>query len=205
MLSRLLERVTYANVVATLALFVAVGGSAYAAVTIDSSDVKDHSLKGQDLKANTVTGKQVKEKSLKEVPTAGTALNANAVGGLPVGALEKASRIQFSRVNATPGSDGVVVEWPAMGLRITAPPQGGCAAPDNVTLRIYNTGSDPGMFVYRANAAPDNVPPGSTDTTCSVQSGRWQGAVTTSNGLSLFFDCVRLSTEVRCLSIRSTP
>jgi hypothetical protein len=55
MLRRLRARLTYANVVATLALFIAVStGGAYAANTIGSSDVIDESLLSQDIKNGEV-------------------------------------------------------------------------------------------------------------------------------------------------------
>ncbi len=48
---RLQQHLTYANVVATLALFVALGGSAYAigAGTIGSREVRDNSLRPSDI------------------------------------------------------------------------------------------------------------------------------------------------------------
>jgi hypothetical protein len=57
MLSRLRARLTYANVTATLALFIALGGGSYAAVTIPrnsvgSEQVKPGSLRASDLKAS---------------------------------------------------------------------------------------------------------------------------------------------------------
>jgi hypothetical protein len=77
----LLDRLTYANVVATLALFIAVGtGGAYAASKIVGSDVKDHSLTGREFKANSVGGKVIKESSLRPVPRA---QNAARLGGQP--------------------------------------------------------------------------------------------------------------------------
>jgi hypothetical protein len=76
-------------VVALIALFVALGGSGYAAISI-----KNGSLPGKKLKRNSVTGKQVKESTLATIPrarnadTAGTATtatsaaNADKLGGL---------------------------------------------------------------------------------------------------------------------------
>jgi hypothetical protein len=79
-------------VVALIALFVALGGSGYAAISI-----KNGSLPGKKLKRNSVTGKQVKESTLKTVPRArlldgkgvsdflpanGTAVNSQKLGGL---------------------------------------------------------------------------------------------------------------------------
>jgi hypothetical protein len=82
-------------VVALLALFVALGGSGYAAVQL-----KNNSVPGKKLKRNSVTGKQVKESTLGTVPRArsttllgsqspgdflpknGTAVNSQKLGGL---------------------------------------------------------------------------------------------------------------------------
>src|SRR5215213_5840952 len=78
MLALIRDRLTYANVVATLALFVALGGSSYAALSITSKDVKNRSLKGGDLKLDTVTGKEIKESKLGRVPLASAAVTAGS-------------------------------------------------------------------------------------------------------------------------------
>ena len=44
------ERLTYANVVATIALFMAAGGTSYAALTITGKNVRNNSLTGRDIK-----------------------------------------------------------------------------------------------------------------------------------------------------------
>ena len=75
-------RVTYANVVSTLALFVALGGSAYAVSKITGADVKDRSLTSRDLKSNSANGRVVKERSLGAVPRA---QNAARLAGQPAG------------------------------------------------------------------------------------------------------------------------
>lgn len=81
MLSALLDRLTYANVVATLALFVAVGtGGAYAVSKIDGSDIRKHSLTGRQFRSNSIGGRVVKEASLRPVPRA---RNAARLGGRP--------------------------------------------------------------------------------------------------------------------------
>lgn len=79
---------TYANVVAMLALFVALGGSAYAALKIDSGDIKNRSIKGIDVAKNTLGGAQVKESKLGKVPNAATADNAEAIQGTGLNALK---------------------------------------------------------------------------------------------------------------------
>ena len=79
MLARLRGRLSYANVVATLALFIALGGSSYAALTITGKDVRNRSLTGKDVKRNSLTGGEIREGRLDTVPRA---RNSARVGGL---------------------------------------------------------------------------------------------------------------------------
>jgi hypothetical protein len=58
---------SYANVVATIALFVALGGGAYAAVTITGKNVKDGSLTGKDIKNESIRSGDIDNGSLKRV------------------------------------------------------------------------------------------------------------------------------------------
>ncbi len=88
------------NAIALLALFIALGGTGYAASKLNGKNIRKHTISGVALKNNTLTGKQIKESTLGTVPsathastadsatnatnagTAGTAANANALGGL---------------------------------------------------------------------------------------------------------------------------
>ena len=89
------SRLTYANVVATLALFLALSGSAvYAATKISGTTIKKKTLPGNRLKDESVTGTQVNEATLGAVPlaqsanlaksadSAATAGDAQAVNGV---------------------------------------------------------------------------------------------------------------------------
>lgn len=67
-----------ALIVATVALVVALGGTAYAVTKINGSALVDHSVAGRKLINNTLTGTQIKESSLRAVPA------ANTVGGITV-------------------------------------------------------------------------------------------------------------------------
>jgi hypothetical protein len=58
------RRLSYANVMATVAVFIALGGSSYAAIKITGKNVKDGSLTGADVKNRSLTGRDVKDKSL---------------------------------------------------------------------------------------------------------------------------------------------
>jgi hypothetical protein len=59
-ISSVRSRLTYANVAATLALFLGLGGGAYAALEVTGADVRNHSLTGRDVRANSLTGKNVR-------------------------------------------------------------------------------------------------------------------------------------------------
>jgi hypothetical protein len=79
MIDHLHRKLTYANVVATLALFIALGGSSFAALQLTGRDIRDRSLSGHDLRSNSVGGRVIKESRLRVVPRA---RNAARVGGL---------------------------------------------------------------------------------------------------------------------------
>jgi hypothetical protein len=50
---------TYANITSTLALFIALGGTSYAAVTVTGADVRDGSLTTRDIRDGTLTGRDL--------------------------------------------------------------------------------------------------------------------------------------------------
>jgi hypothetical protein len=72
-------QLTYSNVVATLALFVALGGSSYAAITITGRDVQDESLTGADVKNSSLAGSDVKNGAL-----AGADVKNGSLAGIDV-------------------------------------------------------------------------------------------------------------------------
>jgi hypothetical protein len=78
-LRALRRRLTYANVMATAAVFIALGGSSYAALTVTGADVRNGSLSYRDLKKNTLGGTRIKESRLGKVPRA---RNADRLNGL---------------------------------------------------------------------------------------------------------------------------
>jgi len=63
-MSGILGNGRYANVTATLALVVALGGSAYAANTVRSSDIKNGEVRRVDLADNAVTSAKVRNGTL---------------------------------------------------------------------------------------------------------------------------------------------
>jgi hypothetical protein len=57
-------RLSYANVVASLALFAALGGSSYAAISITGKQVQDNSLTAKDVRNASLTSQDVRDQSL---------------------------------------------------------------------------------------------------------------------------------------------
>jgi hypothetical protein len=76
-----LSRPSPALVIASLALVIALGGTAYATTMISGSTITDHSIPGRKLINNTLTGAQINESTLGAVPGA---LNARTVGHITV-------------------------------------------------------------------------------------------------------------------------
>ena len=70
MLTKLRQRLTYANVMSTLAVFIALGGSSYAALTISGNSIKNRSIPAKKLKRNSITNREVNESRLSRVPRA---------------------------------------------------------------------------------------------------------------------------------------
>lgn len=61
------------NAVALLALFVALGGTGYAATAINGKKLKNATVAGKKLKRNTLGGREIKESKLGKVPLAARA------------------------------------------------------------------------------------------------------------------------------------
>jgi hypothetical protein len=107
-------RITYANVVATLALFIAVGGSSYAAVQLTAKNiakgavtakhVKDRSLTGKDVRDRSLTGKDVRDRSLLARDFREGQLPSGATG--PTGATGPAGATGKDGADGNDGSDG---------------------------------------------------------------------------------------------------
>jgi hypothetical protein len=81
-IDRLRRHFTYANVMATLAVFIALGGSSYAALNLTGRDIKDGSLTHRELKRNTLGGTKIRESRLGKVRRA---RNADRLNGLSAG------------------------------------------------------------------------------------------------------------------------
>lgn len=123
MARKLRDRLTYANVMSSIAVFMAMSGVAWAAALpknsvgtsqlksnsvtsakiktgqVASSDVKDKGLTGVDIKDNRLTGADIDESSLAPVPSAASAANADSATNAG-----SAQPVAFALVNATDGT-----------------------------------------------------------------------------------------------------
>lgn len=121
-------RLTYANVMATLAFFIAIGGTTIAATKIDGGQIekgtvtgkalKNQTIRGKKLRPDTLSGVQIKEVALGKVPSASAADiagNSATVGG------RTAAQMTDSCPAGTTAYAGVCIEterrtaatWPA--------------------------------------------------------------------------------------------
>jgi hypothetical protein len=76
MLSSLRKHLSYSNVTATAALFVALGGTSYAVIQVDSRDVVDNSLRSKDVRNNSLRSRDIRDRTLQARD-----LRPNGIGG----------------------------------------------------------------------------------------------------------------------------
>jgi hypothetical protein len=96
------SRLTYANVMATVAVFIALGGASYAAFKLPKNSVgtkqlKKNSVATAKIKDGAVTGAKINLSTLGTVPSAASAVNAgnaNTVGGQPASAFASSTAIR---------------------------------------------------------------------------------------------------------------
>ena len=88
-------RLTYANVVATIALFLALGGSAYAVSKINGASLVNRSVAGKKIKADTLTGREIRESTLGACP-AGTRIFTGATAWTGVGGVSTRSSVSVA-------------------------------------------------------------------------------------------------------------
>ena len=100
-------RLSYSNVISTLALFLALGGSAVALEgknSVDSGDVKNNTLKSADVKDDALKGVDVKDGTLKGVDVKDETLNGSDI---ELDSIE-GDRIAESAVGSAEIADGSV-------------------------------------------------------------------------------------------------
>jgi hypothetical protein len=144
--------------VALLALFVALGGTGYAAVkingksirsgTITGSKFKNKTLSGNKLRSNTLTGRQIKESTLGSVPKADvatTAGTANAVAGgvaagfVPRGKVLDTDLLKLPAIGTDAGSSPLKTVFTSGPFTLQAACWNAPAGKTAIRLRITST------------------------------------------------------------------
>jgi hypothetical protein len=74
-----MPKLTYANVTATLALFLSLGGASYAALSVGSRQIRNNSVRTQDLRNNDVRSRDIRNRTI-----VGRDVLSNTLGGLQV-------------------------------------------------------------------------------------------------------------------------
>ena len=77
-IAKLRRHLSYANVTASIALFVALGGTSYAVLRVDSRDVVDNSLRSRDIRNHTLRGSDVRRGGI-----GGRAIRERTLGSVP--------------------------------------------------------------------------------------------------------------------------
>jgi hypothetical protein len=139
MLTRVRDRLTYANVVSTLCLFIVLGGTAWAAVTLPKNSVGSKQIKTRAVKraelaprsvttpklapnavtgakvgADKLTGLDVKESTLGQVPEAqhaNKATDSDLLNDHTFGYFEAAAPAEFGSASRTSAQRLKILEW----------------------------------------------------------------------------------------------
>jgi len=98
LIARLAKSLTFSNVIACLALFIALGGSVYAANKISGKQIKTSSLPGNRIKPKTVPANRIKPNSLT-----GTQINEGTLTGVSAAAL---ADVQYQAATAQLATGG---------------------------------------------------------------------------------------------------
>lgn len=128
MLTRFRKRLSYANVVASLALFLALGGVGFAATaaknSVKSSSIKNGEVKSADLGSNAVTSAKIKNGQVANADLGANAVNSAKVangslvrGDLAAGAAGLRAFGAISSTGALSQSQGITsVNHPSTGV-----------------------------------------------------------------------------------------
>ena len=85
------NRLSYANVVATIALFIALGGTSYAVLRIGSDDVIDNSLRSRDIRNNALRSRDVRDRNLTARDLRRESLGSSVIKESALGVVPSAS------------------------------------------------------------------------------------------------------------------
>jgi hypothetical protein len=235
MLARFRPRLTYANVVSTLCLFIVLGGGAYAAVTLPPNSVGTKQLKAKAVKRakiapkavttpklapnavrsgkianNKVTGLDVNESTLGQVPEAqhaDRATDSDLLSDHTFGYFEAAARAEYGSANRTSLTADKILEWTNAHAMVVT--DGDSDA--NAEVRVRNTNA-PGagdLLVIESDGNFIVVTEGSTSVQLSKGNvGDLHFVIARPDGRTIWVRCAFPAfpgAPARCLGERSGP
>lgn len=168
---RIRAKLTYANVMATVAVLLALTGSAYAAGLVGSAQIKNNSIRSVDVRNGTLTGNDIKSSSIDitdlkaSTIVALTQIMFGSVSG--TGTVDTARTLFVSQAMVTHPSTGVYcfnnLPWQPSGGTITTnydssitdpyewqidvTSQSGCVAGTDVKVTVFNDDDSDGIPV----------------------------------------------------------
>jgi hypothetical protein len=144
-MSRFRIRPSFANLTAFVALFIALGGAAYAAGTINGKSIVDHSITGKDIKQGSIPLTALKKIPVGQQGQRGPAGPAGPVGSAgaagPAGAA--GSAVAYAHVNADGTLDAAKSKNIA-STKLTAQPGYYCVLP-SVPVKSVIADGDGGL------------------------------------------------------------
>lgn len=155
MLEVVRRRLSYANVMATLAIFVALGGTSYAVTQIGSAQIKNNSVRGADLKNNDVDSADIENGSLLGQDFKAGQLPAGAAGATGPGGPAGTQGGQGPKGDAGPaGADGTARGYARVDI------QGGPVLSQSKGIVGVTYGMDTGTYDDGNDANDELVPYG---------------------------------------------
>jgi hypothetical protein len=109
-LSSFRKQLSYANVTASAALFIALGGTSYAVIRVDSRDVVNNTLRSADVRNNSLRSRDIRDRTLRARD-----LGPNTLGG---GVVKESGLGQVPRATEADRVGGLT----AQELRVSCPP-----------------------------------------------------------------------------------
>jgi hypothetical protein len=224
MLARVRDRLTYANVVSTICLFVVLGGGAYAAVQLPPKSVGTKQLKNKAVKRvkiarravttpkiapDAVTGPKVDESSLGTVPEAqhaSQATDATTLDHHVFDYFEAAQRAEFGSANQKSVTKDKILDWTNAHAEVLT--DGDSDATPAVVVR--NTAPPGGGSLDVITDAGNHVPvaQGTDSAEITGNAGDLRFVVARPDGRTMWVRCAFpafATTPVRCLGERSAP
>ena len=79
MLRTIFNNGRYANITATLALLVALSGSAYAAVAVTGRDIRNGTIRGVDMAKGTITSSKLRDRTVRGIDVANNTITSGKI------------------------------------------------------------------------------------------------------------------------------